>query len=252
MFNPMSLDGKNVVITGASSGIGKETAIYFSRLGARITLVARNTERLEAVAALLEGDGHHIAPFDLLDCDAIPTWLKTLAKTHGPYHGLVHSAGIYFALPVRAASVEKFDSLMRINLTSAFALAKGMRQKRVSEKGCSLVFLSSVMGLVGQKGLSAYCSSKGGLISLAQSLALELAQEGLRVNCIAPGQVATEMVERLEEQIPEEQFREIEALHPLGMGKPQDVAAAAAFLVADTGRWITGSCLVVDGGYTAQ
>jgi len=252
MINPMGLEGRNIIVTGASSGIGKDTACFLSKLGARIVLVGRDIGRLNECCNLLEGEGHRIEAFDLSAVDDIPQWIKKIAEEMGPLNGLVHSAGIYLIRPLRATSRRNFEDLMHINVTAAFCLVKGFRQKGVFAQNSSVVFLSSVMGMVGQPGLAAYCSSKGALIALAKSLALELAKDKIRVNCVCPGNVETNMAEKLRETLTSEQFDAIESMHPLGMGTTEDIANAIAFLLADTGRWITGSSLVVDGGYTAH
>ena len=254
MRNPMDLSGRTILVTGASSGIGRQTSVVLAELGARILLVARRREELERTATLLDPGEHRVEPFDLADLDAIPLWLKGLAERAGPIDDLVHSAGVHFTLPLRATPSRQYADLMRVNVDAAFFLAKGFRQKSVRRPGSTsgIVFLSSVMGLIGQAGISAYSASKGALVSMAKSLALELAREGIRVNCVAPGVVRTEMAENAEQVLTPEQYQAIAALHPLGIGTPRDAAQAIAFLLAETGRWITGTTLVVDGGYTAQ
>jgi NAD(P)-dependent dehydrogenase (short-subunit alcohol dehydrogenase family) len=253
MLNPMDMTNRTVLVTGASSGIGRETSVLLSQLGARVVLVARNVDRLQETAARLEGTGHCIESVDLTQqVDDIPAWLKRLAADVGPLHGLVHSAGTQITRPVRFQTNADVDSLMRINLNAVFGLAKGFRQKGVCTADGRLVLLSSVMGLVGQATVTAYAASKGALIALTKSLAMEFARDGLRVNCVAPAHVKTEMAETLQDALTDEQFEAIKAMHPLGIGTPLDVAYAIAFLLADTGRWITGTTLVVDGGYTAH
>ena len=165
---------------------------------------------------------------------------------------MVHSAGIHVTMPLRSMSTKAFNEVLCTNVSSAFGLAKGFRHKNVNDSGGSIVYLSSVMGLVGQPAVSAYCASKGALLSFAKSLALELARENIRVNCVLPGQVYTEMAVQLQQELTESQFSAIKSAHPLGLGHPDDIAAAVAFLLAETGRWITGANFVVDGGYTAQ
>lgn len=252
MINPMDLTGRTVLVTGASSGIGRETSILLSQLGARLVLVARSAERLSETSARLEGRGHRVEAFDLTQVDEIPAWMKRITLETGVLHGVVHSAGIQITKPVRFQTSVDVATLMRINLDAAFGLAKGFRQKGVYAAQGRLIFLSSVMGLVGQPAVTAYAASKGALIALTKSLALEWARDGLRVNCIAPAHVNTEMAQTLQSTLTDEQFAAIEAMHPLGIGTAQDVAYAIAFLLADTGRWITGATLVVDGGYTAH
>lgn len=252
MLNPLDLSGRTVLVTGASSGIGRSTSVLLSRLGAKLILVARSRDNLEETRCLLDGEGHVTEACDLRETDAIPGWLKRLGAEHGPFSGLVHSAGVHATLPLRFQTGEQLDDLMRINFTAAVQLAKGFRQRKTHTESSGIVFVSSVMGLVGQAGVSAYVASKGALISLARSLALELADEGIRVNCVAPGQVESKMAESQDAVLTDEQRATIEKMHPLGLGQPEDVANSIAFLLADTGRWITGTTLVVDGGYTAH
>jgi len=155
-------------------------------------------------------------------------------------------------LPLRVVSLAKLNELMDINFNSAVMLTKGFRQRGVVAAPGSIVLLSSIASLIGQRGLSAYCASKGALNALTRSLALELADEQIRINSVAPGLVETEMASKHEGDLPDEKFAQLEKGHPLGLGKPEDVAHAVAFLLADTARWITGSTLVVDGGYLAN
>lgn len=252
MINPMELENRTILVTGASSGIGRETAILLSQLGARLILVGRRPEQLESTLALLEGASHQLHVFDLLDVDDIPRWMKEITRASGPLHGLVHSAGVQITKPLRMLTSSDIDKVMKINVTASFGLIKGFRQKGICANPASVVLISSVMGLVGQPGVSAYSASKGALVTLAKSLALELAKENIRVNCVAPAVVNTEMSEKMISALTPEQVTQIEVMHPLGIGYPRDVANAVAFLLADTGRWITGTTLVVDGGYTAH
>jgi NAD(P)-dependent dehydrogenase (short-subunit alcohol dehydrogenase family) len=250
--NPMSLDGRRVLVTGASSGIGRETAILLSQLGARLVIAGRDGGRLDETLASLEGAGHQRELFDLAAVEQIPAWVKALAAGGGPLNGVVHSAGIHGVQPVNILSSQKLEQILRVNVVSAAMLARGLRQKGCFAAGASLVFLSSVAGLAGDPGIAAYSASKAALIGLMRSLAMELAGVGIRVNCVAPGMVKSPLSDGIRESLTAEQFAAVEARHPLGLGSTRDVAHAVAFLVADTGRWITGSTLIVDGGFTAH
>lgn len=252
MSDLINMVGCTFIVTGASSGIGRATSVQLSQLGARVVIVGRNTVRLQTTLKQLEGSGHRIETLALDDYDTISQWLKGLAKEIGPIDGVVHSAGVQTTRPLRLFKSEVLKDIIDINVGAALALAKGFRQKGVAQKGGSLVFLSSVMGLVGQPGQSVYSASKGALIALTKSLALELASEGLRVNCVAPGLVKTEMSERMLEAMSDEQVAEVKKMHPLGLGCPDDVASAISYLLSNRARWITGSTLTVDGGYTAH
>lgn len=252
MMNPLDLTGKTILVTGASSGIGRETAHVISQLGGRVILVGRNEGRLAETLDSLDGAGHRIEPFDLSSTDEIPRWLKDLSALCGQLDGLVHSAGIHQLRPLRVLTSEGLNDVMRTNLDAAVSLAKGFRRKGVRGPAGSIVLLSSVMSLVGQTGVIAYAASKGAINAVTRALAVELAPEHIRVNCVAPGYVETEMSAALSSSMTQEQRSAIESMHLLGVGKPRDVAFAIAFLLAETARWITGTVLVVDGGYTAH
>lgn len=248
----LNLRGKKLLITGASSGIGKASAVLASQYGAQLALVARNRDALEAVAGGLDGSGHLVVPYDLNDADGTPAMVRRVSDELGGLDGLVHSAGLHSTLPLRATTASDVKRLFDANVTSAFMLAKGFRHKQVRNDGASIVFLSSAVGLVGQSGVSIYSATKGAVVTLTKSLALELAREGIRVNCVCPGVVETSMTEGLRETIGAESFQHVSEAHPLGVGRPEDVANAILFLISAASRWTTGSALVVDGGYTAR
>jgi NAD(P)-dependent dehydrogenase (short-subunit alcohol dehydrogenase family) len=250
--NPLDFTGRTVLVTGASSGIGRDTALLLSQLGARLILVGRNEERLAETMRSLDGDGHKAESFDLSSTDDISHWLKTMSGSSGPLHGLVHSAGMHKLRPLRVLSSQAVDEVMRINVGAAIGLAKGFCQKGVSAPGGSIVLLSSVAALTGQAGLAAYAASKGAVVALTRTLAVELASQDIRVNCVAPGLVTTEMGRGLLTALTPGQCDALKAEHLLGFGSPRDVSNAIVFLLAETARWITGTVLVVDGGYTAH
>lgn len=251
-MNPMDLQGRTLLVTGASSGLGRGVAELLAGLGGRVILCARDATRLVEVKAGLPGEGHAIEPLDLQQVDAIAPWLKQIAAKHGVLSGLVHSAGVLTTKPLKMLSPADWETAFRVNVFAAGALAKGFRQPGVRAAAGSVVFLSSVMALTGQPGQVLYSATKGALSAMTRSLALELARENIRVNCVAPAVVEAGMSATLRQNSTPEQFAQITALHPLGLGRPEDVANAVAFLLADSGRWITGTTLVVDGGYTAH
>jgi NAD(P)-dependent dehydrogenase (short-subunit alcohol dehydrogenase family) len=250
--NPMQMSGRRVLVTGASSGLGRAVAVLLSELDCKVVLCARDAARLTETRQALAGDGHAVEVFDLGEIDTIPGWMKILAERHGAFDGLVHSAGVLTTKPLKLLSAADWDKAMRVNVVAGSALAKGFRQRGVCAAAGSIVYLSSVMGLVGQPGQSLYSATKGALVAMARSLALELARENIRVNCVAPAVVMAGMSEQLKQNVSPEQFAQITATHPLGLGRAEDVANAAVFLLADSSRWVTGTTLVVDGGYTAH
>ena len=250
-YNPFSLTGKRILITGASSGIGRACAIECSKLGANIILVARRETELQKTKDTLAEGEHSIQVADLAIGGELVGWCKNVASNCGTIDGIIHAAGISQTLPIRATSFEEYRAVMSTNLDAAFLLAKGIRQRGVRGVSCSIVFVGSVMSLVGQPGLVAYSASKSALVSMTKSLALELANEHIRVNLLAPGHVQTAMATQAEAAIPPEAMTAIIRNHPLGIGSPDDIAHAAAYLLSDASRWVTGTTMVVDGGYTA-
>jgi NAD(P)-dependent dehydrogenase (short-subunit alcohol dehydrogenase family) len=251
--NPLCLRARRVLVTGAASGIGRATCELLSGLEARVVAADIDREGLDALIGSLPGQGHSSEPVDLLDVDAIPAWVARIAEVGGPLLGVVHAAGVQRIQPLRLTAPAEYRSLLSLNTEAALALARGFQRKGVGEAdGGSLVFISSVMASCGSPGAAAYSMSKAALHGLARSLAMELAPRRIRVNCVAPGFVRTPLFERVAALWDAGQFEQVEALHPLGFGEAADVANAIAFLLADTGRWVTGSVLTVDGGYSAH
>jgi len=248
----LGLEGKTVLITGATSGIGRETAIQASRHGAIIALLARRGGVLNQVLESLEGAGHIAKEYDLADTDGIPAVMQEISAELGGLDGLVHAAGIHSTIPLRSVQPHHSSEVFHLNVTAALMLAKGFRHKTVRGNEPSIVFLSSVAGLVGQAGGSVYSASKGAIVTLTKSLAIELAREGIRVNCLCPGVVETEMTNEFKTRISSETFEHIRSLHPLGLGNATDVANSALFLLSGASRWMTGAAVSLDGGYTAQ
>ncbi|MCL5260431.1 MAG: SDR family oxidoreductase [Gammaproteobacteria bacterium] len=253
MENSLNLCGRNILVTGATSGIGRETAILLSNLGARLVLVGRREDELVKTTKLLKKGDHIIEPFDLNDLNRIQEWVKKIANNVGSLHGIVHSAGLFLIKPVRFLSIDDIHALFSVNVYAAIALTKAFRQKGVVDlKGGNIVLLSSVAGILGDSGLSAYAATKGALIAFTKSAAIELSKDNIRINCVAPAMVKTNMTDNMASLLtPNQQDKQVNK-SILGMGSPLDVANAIAFLLSNGARWITGSVLVVDGGYTAH
>jgi NAD(P)-dependent dehydrogenase (short-subunit alcohol dehydrogenase family) len=226
--------------------------MVLGRQGASVLAVARNENRLQELVCELSGKGHAYECKDLQDPANLPELMQDWAGRHGKIDGLVHAAGIQITSPLRIFNLPEYDQMWSVNVRAAFMLAKGFESRQVRQEAGSMVWVSSVAGLVGQSAISGYSSAKGALIAGARSLAVELAYKGIRVNCVAPGYVKTPMLDKVTERLGETRMQELEALHPLGIGQPPDVANACAFLLSDAARWITGTTLVVDGGYSAK
>lgn len=250
----LALKDKTILLTGASSGIGRATAVLLADQGAHLILVGRSTEQLQKTHEMLPNAGsHYIEAYDLTQTDTIPGWMKGLATRIGEFSGVVHCAGMHHDSPLKLIRQEHFDAVIKINVAAGLMLAKGFRQRGVvSPRGGSIVLLSSVVGLVGQPGVVLYSLSKGAVIAMTKSLAVELQRDKIRVNCIAPAVVETEMTQQLFSKLPQENVDKIRSMHPLDLGVAEDVANGIAFLLSETAsRWVTGTCLTVDGGYTA-
>lgn len=253
MHNPLDLSGKRVLVTGASSGVGRATAVALARLGARLTLGGRRADALEETRGMLSApaDGaHETACFDLLDVDAIPGWMKTLSADAGsPFDGVVHAAGVSTAIPVRILSKARMDAVLVPNLYASLALVRGIAAKGVGADGASLVLISSVSGLAGALGHTVYSASKGALHAMARSAAKELAPRRMRVNCVAPAWVEGPIMDVVND-IRGDAFQAVKDRQFLGSIPPEDVAMSAAYLLSDAARRITGTTLVIDGGWT--
>lgn len=245
-----ALNDKTILITGATSGIGKEVALLLHETGSKLILIGRNEERLNNLR--MEMPNQTIIAHDLSNTDSIVELLKTVTKEQGPIDGLVHAAGIHEVTPLRTVTVEQIERLLNSNVSTTIQLLKACSNKKVMNYGGSIVLLSSASGLVGEAGIVAYSATKGAIISITKSAAIELACRKIRVNCLAPGIVETPMSQILNEKVGEEQWGVLKELHPLGFGQPIDVAQPITFLLSDAARWITGVTLPVDGGYTVH
>jgi len=253
MDSIFDLKNKNIIVTGASSGIGRQCAITFSQLAANIILIARNRERLEETFNRLNKGNHLFISQNITNYDKLEDIINTIREKMGKISGFVHSAGTEMTLPLRSMTSSYYENMFAINVISGFELARIISKKKyLDENGASFVFISSVMGILGQAGKVGYCSSKGALISGAKAMALELAKKNIRVNCILPGVVETEMSNKMFESLPKESKKSVIDMHPLGLGKPNDIAYACAYLLSDAARWITGTNLIIDGGYSAR
>lgn len=246
----LSLENKTIVVTGASSGLGRSISISISKMKGKVVMIARDEERLEETSNMLDGDGHSYRKFNLLDFSEIKQLMSSVIKEHGKIDGLVHAAGIESTTPLKALSYKSLDEIFKINVYAGIELTKHFTKKDNFNSSGSIVFLSSVMGSLGEKGKIAYCGTKAAIKNMVKPLALELAVKEIRVNSISPGLVMTPMTEKLFLSITEKNIEEIKGKHPLGLGEPKDVAALCVFLLSNSSKWITGTDITIDGGYS--
>jgi len=247
------LEKKNILVTGASSGLGREIAITCSEAGANVALVGRNIDTLQKTLSQMEDGNHHCYSCDVTDGDAYDNLFNSIKDDMGLVSGFVHSAGIEITLPLRASSAEIYRKTIEVNTIAALELSRYAVKKKYKAESLSIIFIASTMGITGAPALTAYSASKGALIAAARSTALEYADKGVRFNCISPGHVeGTQMANSLFEKLPEKAKEDLIANHPLGLGQPRDIGNASIFLLSNSSRWITGSNLIVDGGYSAR
>jgi NAD(P)-dependent dehydrogenase (short-subunit alcohol dehydrogenase family) len=251
--NQFSLQNKNIVITGASSGIGKQCAITCSQMGANVILIALEDDKLNDTLKLLGAGNNLCYTRDITKFEEIDAIISDAVSKVGKISGFVHCAGIEMTLPLNMLKPENFSRVYSVNVISAFEFSKRISHKKnIDENGGSFVFIASIMSDFGQAGKIGYCSSKGALVSGARAMALELISKKIRVNCISPAVVLTEMSKNLLDSLTLESQNEILMMHPMGVGQPQDIANGCVFLLSDASKWITGINLHIDGGYGAK
>lgn len=248
MYNPFSLKDKKILVTGASSGIGRAIAIECSRMGAEVILTARNRERLEETLAQMDNSHQHkIIISNLSEKEELMSIVNSIDD---PLDGVVQCAGFFILKPFQFISVEDIGTIMRVNYEAPAILSQKLLKKKQIKKGASIVFISSISGVwISTLGNSLYSSTKGAINGLVKGMALELASKSIRVNCVNPGMIETDIVKNGE--VTKEQLLEDAKRYPLGRyGKPEEVAHAVTYLLSDASSWITGSNLLIDGGYT--
>lgn len=252
-MNPFSLEGKLIVVTGASSGIGRQCAIDCSKMGATVVLIARNEERLKETIAMMEcPERHRYHLLDLSMIDRIRPLVDNIVSVHGRIDAYVHAAGIEKTLPLKLLSSDDYNSVFAINTLSAFEFIRYFSSRKKFNDGGRIVVISSILSIVGRGGVSAYAASKGAIVSAVKSMALELAPKKICINCISPGTIRTPLMERFLSSLSEEDYKKRVSGFPLGLGEVTDISQTCLFLLSDASRWITGQNIVVDGGYTAQ
>ncbi len=246
MNNPFSLAGKRILVTGASSGIGRTTALECSRMGALLVLTGRNVDLLHEALSTLEGDGHQAIPADLTNTES----LASLVENVGKLDGLVLSAGQGNVIPMKLATRQRIEPIFDINYFAPVELVRLLLKKKCIQDGASLVFVASIGGIDSITiGNGVYGASKAALNSTMKFFALELAPKKIRCNSVLPGMVNTSLIKG--GALSEEQHKADMETYPLKRyGEPQDIAYGIIYLLSDAAAWVTGHSLVIDGGVT--
>lgn len=245
-FNPYSLENKTILITGASSGIGKATAIACSKMGAKVVITGRNAERLQETFKELEGDGHQQIIVELTNEDD----LKRLVEEVPPLDGLVNNAGIGSKTPINFIKQSALQNILDVNTIAPIMLTKMLLKKKKLQKGASMVLTSSISGVCSVDiGNTLYSVSKSAIDGFMKNAAKELAEKGIRVNSVNPGMVDTPINDY--SNVSEEQMQTDLLRYPLKRhGKPEEIAYAIIYLLSDAAAWVTGTALKIDGGYS--
>ena len=248
MYNPYSLEGKTVLITGASSGIGRTAAVECSKLGASVIITARNEQRLQETISMMEGDGHNYIVCDLSQSENISVLVSQLPQIDG----FISNAGINTMLPISFINDADVKSILQVNTVSPMLLLKELVKKKKLKKCASVVYTSSMAGVgAAAVGNGVYTASKGAISSFIKVAALELSPRRIRVNAVCPGMTETSMI--YDDSLNKEQLEKDMERYPLGRyGDPKDIAWAMIFLLSDASAWITGINLVIDGGLTIR
>lgn len=246
--NPFSLENKTILVTGASSGIGKAIAIACAKMGGNILLSARNLERLNETLSELEGDGHDIIASDLSSQEGIDKLVESC-----PYlDGIVHCAGIPKICPIKHLNRDTLNEIINVNEVAPILLTSGLLKKKKLKKGSSIIFIASTAGVLtaGAVGDTDYSATKGALSGFVKTAARELGPQNIRVNTICPAMVITPILESANAVLSEAELNtKLTRYHIKRFGEPDDVAWAAVWLLSDTTEWVTGINLPIDGGY---
>ena len=248
----MRLSGKTALITGAGSGIGRACALAFAREGARVALVGRRKDRLEKVAKEM-GDAE-VFSADISNKEKVDLLVNQASARLGSLNILLNNAGVLLPGTAESISEEDWDRTFEVNVRGLWLLSRAVLSHMRKAGGGSIINMSSVLGLVGARNRAAYSASKGAVTMLTKCMALDHAADKIRVNCICPAFVETELTSDFITNAPDPAaaLRDRINLHPIGrLGQPQDVAGMAIYLASDESSWVTGAAFTVDGGFTA-
>ncbi|MDQ7969176.1 MAG: SDR family oxidoreductase [Oxalicibacterium faecigallinarum] len=240
--DPFSLTGKRILVTGASSGIGRQIAISCAEMGAQLVITGRDASRLSATFSMLKGQGHQKIQADLNHSADI----EQLVSTINVLNGLVHAAGTSKLVPFHLANQAHVESTFRDNTFAPMFLTRHLLSRKKIAPAASIVFIAAVASYAGPAASSAYSASKSALLGAARSMAKDLAKQSIRVNCVAPGYVQTPMLEKLDSAGANQNTRA--QWTPLGIGETEDIANATTFYLSDASQAINQSYFTIDGG----
>ena len=248
MINPFSLEGKTILVTGSSSGIGRGIAIECSKMGAKVILNGRNVDRLKETLDMMEGKGHQVMAADI----SIQDEIDQLVADVPTLDGCVLCAGIPQVCPVKHFKRNDIEDILNVNTVAPIMITSGLLKKKKIHKGSSVVLVESISGVfVGTKGDVSYNASKAALNGFLKGSALELASQGIRINAVNPGLVPTNILNLSNELFSEKHHTDIMVnSYPMKRyGTPEDIAYGVIYLLSDASSWVTGTNLVIDGGY---
>lgn len=246
MNNPFLLEGKTILVTGASSGIGRATAIECSKAGAKVVLTGRNQEKLNETLSVCEGLGHLLIRCDLSDLNALSERLTDIPELDG----IVYNAGVNTKYLVKNLTQDKIDEIFHVNYYAPVLMTQMFLKKKRLKRNASIVFISSISTSFAAISNSVYASSKGALNSFMRCLAMEIASRGMRANVIQPGMIETPI---LKAYAMAEELTEFKNSSPLGHpGEPEDIAYGCIYLLSDASKFVTGSVMTIDGGVTLR
>lgn len=249
IFANTAFDGKKILVTGASSGIGQSTAQWLSQCGAVLVISGRDKVRLGATLKSLCENNHRALESNIGSLDDAHDLVLAACDDGTPLDGVFHAAGAVSVRQTKLINQEHIDAIFAASMNGALGIAKACAKKKALAEGSSVLFMSSVAAARGRPGMAAYAASRAAIGGLTRALAAELAPRSIRVNELIAGAIETPMHENIVKNLDHDSQEEYRKLHLLGFGQPSDIAQAAMFLLSDASGWVTGTSMVVDGGY---
>jgi len=242
---------KNILIFGATSGIGMDLSLLLDEMNSNLILIGRNKKDLEFLKKKTKNKKNKIFVCDLNKEKDIEDIFKQINNLNLKIDGLVFAAGVHFIKPIQSTSIDDLNNSLKINFIAPYLVLKNFSSNFSRSDESSVVLISSITAFVGQTALTAYSSSKGAIVSLTKSAAVELARKKIRVNCIAPGHIKnTKMSNEVKSLLSKEQYDNLISKHPLGVGSVRDVSDCIIYLLSDSSKWVTGTTIRIDGGFS--